>query len=308
MPDSPDSAPEPKASRQKVFLAADRILRSGRRPTVHAVRELLGGGSPNSVTAYINDWYRELGGRLTAQEASIDSVPPEAVSLLAALWRLARSDDHAQPDAKSDVGRRLLEMERVSLSAQISALETLNAELQRHRASAELSLADARALLARREAAFDEMQVQLAGLTKSLAAARMNLEVEKSRREMRPTRQPRTERQRFPARRIRLMKLKQAKARLPGGTRSKKRTARQPNKATRSEAPPTRRSPLETALLRPARWARRIARAFTPIDHAASGSFDVAVGPGGWRPVRAVSPPTRGRSGRSLASARARRF
>ena len=62
-----ESAQEPKASRVRVYQAADRILQSGRRPTVEGVREILHGRPRNSVTAYINDWYGKLGGRLAVQ-------------------------------------------------------------------------------------------------------------------------------------------------------------------------------------------------------------------------------------------------
>ena len=87
-----EATPEPKASRVRVFQAADRILRSGRRPTVEAIRELVGGGSPNSVTAYIQDWYQELGSRLVATEEPLVGFPREAVSLLGELWRIAVAD------------------------------------------------------------------------------------------------------------------------------------------------------------------------------------------------------------------------
>ena len=80
MADRRDSAREPKGSRVRVCQAADRVLRSGRRPTVEGIRELLGGGSPNSVTAYLNDWCRELGGWLVAAETPPACFPAEAVS------------------------------------------------------------------------------------------------------------------------------------------------------------------------------------------------------------------------------------
>jgi hypothetical protein len=68
MPNPPEPAPEPKASRARVWQMCDRILQSGGRPIVEGVRELLGGGSPNAVTADINDWYRDRGSRLAGAE------------------------------------------------------------------------------------------------------------------------------------------------------------------------------------------------------------------------------------------------
>ncbi len=173
-----EATPEPKASRVRVFQAADRILRSGRRPTVEAIRELLGGGSPNSVTAYIQDWYQELGSRLVATEEPLTGFPREAVSLMGELWRIAAAGrGGGQVGVADDANRRVLEAERGSLLAQITALEVLNQELQHHRASAERSLAEARALLARREVALEEERAQNAELQLLLATTRVELEV-----------------------------------------------------------------------------------------------------------------------------------
>jgi hypothetical protein len=190
VPNFPEKASEPKASRVRVWQAADRILRSGRRPTVEGVRELLGGGSPNSVTAYINDWYRELGGRLAAAETPLAGFPTDAVSLLTELWRLASKDQPGTRTSVSedDAASRLIVAERDALEAEAKSLQTLNQELQRHRAGAEKSLAEARALLARREAALDEERSRTAALEAALAQTRLELEVTLERQRLAPAR------------------------------------------------------------------------------------------------------------------------
>lgn len=179
MADRSDSAREPKASRIRVWQAADRVLRSGRRPTVEGIRELLGGGSPNSVTAYLNDWYRELGGRLIAAETPLAGFPAEAVSLMTELWRIAATDQRGvgKADADADTASRASDAERDALRAEAKALQTLNQELQRHRASVEKSLAETRALLVRREAALEEERSEATAREQSLVQTRMELEV-----------------------------------------------------------------------------------------------------------------------------------
>jgi hypothetical protein len=77
--------------------------------------------------------------------------------------------------------------ERNSLEAETKALQTLNQELQRLRAAAEKSLAEARALLCRREAALEEERSRAASLDQALARARMELEVLLERRRLGPT-------------------------------------------------------------------------------------------------------------------------
>jgi len=188
MGDRGDSAPEPKASRVRVWQAADRVLRSGRRPTVEGIRELLGGGSPNSVTAYLNDWYRELGGRLVAAETPLAGFPAEAVSLMTELWRLAGADQRGAGKSDPDTAGRASDAERDALRAEAKALLTLNQELQRHRASVEKSLAETRALLMRREAALEEGRAEAAAREQSLVQTRMELEIALERLRLAPSR------------------------------------------------------------------------------------------------------------------------
>jgi chromosome segregation ATPase len=130
------------------------------------------------VTAYIQDWYQELGSRLVATEEPLVGFPREAVSLLGELWRIAVADrSGGQVAAAEDANISVLEAERGSLLAQIAALEVLNRELQHHRASAERSLAEARALLSRREGAVESGREQIAVLEQALATSRTELEV-----------------------------------------------------------------------------------------------------------------------------------
>jgi len=129
------------------------------------------------VTAYIQDWYQELGERLNTTEKPLAGFPKEAISLLSELWRIAATNRAGnQMAVADDADRRLLEAERDSLLAQNKALEVLNQELQRHRASAERSLAEARALLSRREGALEVGREQIAKLETALVTARMEVE------------------------------------------------------------------------------------------------------------------------------------
>jgi hypothetical protein len=142
------------------------------------------------VTSYLNDWYRELGTRLASAEAPLAGLPAAAVTLLTELWRLANAArGEVSREVEDDASARLWETERGFLQAQAKALETLNQELQRHRASAEKSLAETRALLARREAALDEERSRTASLDQALAQARLDLEVALERQRIAPARE-----------------------------------------------------------------------------------------------------------------------
>ena len=169
----------------RVWQAAERILTSGRRPTVSGVREVLGGGSPNSVSAYLDDWYRELGSRLSAAETTVPGIPADAVALLAELWRIASR----APGPHDDAADQLKEAERSALEADRKSLDVLNQELKRQRAMAEKAAADTRALLNRREAALEEERSRAQQLEQEIAGTRLELEIALERvRLMRPKR------------------------------------------------------------------------------------------------------------------------
>jgi hypothetical protein len=85
-----------KAGRAQVFAAADEILVGGRRPTIETIQVRLGGGSPNSIVAYLKEWYAELGERLARTEAPAEGLTSEvhraALDLQRALVRQRPSD------------------------------------------------------------------------------------------------------------------------------------------------------------------------------------------------------------------------
>ena len=92
-----------KAGRAQVFAAADEILVGGRRPTIEAIQARLGGGSPNSIVAYLKEWYAELGERLAHTDAPAEGLTPEvhqaALDLQRALARQRPST--ARPNRSS---------------------------------------------------------------------------------------------------------------------------------------------------------------------------------------------------------------
>lgn len=178
---TPTSPRIPKASRSKVWEAADAILLgTGERPTVEAIRQRLGGGSPNSVTAYLNEWYRELAERLSAADAPIEGLPIAALALLRDLWRVAREGQGTGKSTIQDTDG-LTEAELGALKAQVKALETLNQELRRHRATTEKALIEAKALLSHRDATAAEDRDRLVELEVALTAARLEVEVLRGR-------------------------------------------------------------------------------------------------------------------------------
>ena len=70
-----------------VHTAADALVAAGERPTVERIRAHLGTGSPNTVTRWLETWWRALGLRLDGHQARLHlPEAPEAVARAAGQW------------------------------------------------------------------------------------------------------------------------------------------------------------------------------------------------------------------------------
>ncbi len=74
--------------------AADEIVALGDRPTVERVRALLGTGSPNTVTRYLETWWKSLGDRLKPERPNLNNAPAALAQLAGEWWALAQ--EHAR--------------------------------------------------------------------------------------------------------------------------------------------------------------------------------------------------------------------
>lgn len=84
----------PRITREQVFAAAWELATEGHRPTIERVRMRLGGGvprgSPNTVNAWLNEWWSYLALRLRDNPgAAIPALPERVSGALEALWNEA---------------------------------------------------------------------------------------------------------------------------------------------------------------------------------------------------------------------------
>lgn len=141
-----------KAGREQVLAAADGILWAGQRPTIEAIQARLGGGSPNSIVAYLKEWYSELGERLAHVEAPAEGLLPDVHRAALALQRAIQSNQNA--DVESDSTDSLIR----SLRAEVASQKLLLDEVRAQRGRDQQALADARALLMQKDDQLQELQ------------------------------------------------------------------------------------------------------------------------------------------------------
>lgn len=72
-----------------VHTAADELVANGERPTVERVRAHLGTGSPNTVTRWLDTWWKNLGVRLQPKRPDLKDAPAVLAELAGQWWALA---------------------------------------------------------------------------------------------------------------------------------------------------------------------------------------------------------------------------
>jgi hypothetical protein len=83
------AAPAGTLTTIEVRRAADALLRQGVKPSVAAVREFLGGGSPNTIAPFLMKYWESLGERLQAGPDALEHVPEALARVTEHFWRRA---------------------------------------------------------------------------------------------------------------------------------------------------------------------------------------------------------------------------
>ena len=178
-----------------VWSAADALLLEGARPTIERVRQKIGRGSPNTVSPYLETWFRSLGARIKdpGAFAVAPAVPDPVAQAAAHFWEAAMAEARAEQAQLYRERLEALARDGETLAADAERLQRREAGLaQREQdlqealrvATSQLAAAEDRLLAAeqqrrQRDEQFEQQQRQLAdarGVAQGLLA-----EAEKSR-------------------------------------------------------------------------------------------------------------------------------
>lgn len=154
----------------QVNAAAKALVLERRRPTVEAIRQHLGTGSPNTITRMLNVWWVEIADRLDEQVASLKfpAAPPEVVQHASALWEAACTASRGHAEQQLADEHAALATEREAVHAELAALRAQlgDARADQRRLVEALAAADAQGLERERQrtdalAQRDRVQQQL---------------------------------------------------------------------------------------------------------------------------------------------------
>jgi chromosome segregation ATPase len=160
-----------------VWQAADALLLEGARPTIERVRVKIGRGSPNTVTPYLETWFRSLGARITDPMAfAAPPALPNPISEAAQhFWEAALAAARAEGAAALEADRaefaaasRKLDDERAQLRTD---LDRINAQLQAKEEATEIL----RAHLSESQRRAEALSTELEARDRSIADHRSQL-------------------------------------------------------------------------------------------------------------------------------------
>ena len=107
-----------------MWQAADALLLEGARPTIERVRQKVGRGSPNTVSPYLDTWFRKLGARIKDPMAfSAPPAIPDPVHQAALhFWETALATARAQLVGELEAQRATLGDEQRAATEEKAAL------------------------------------------------------------------------------------------------------------------------------------------------------------------------------------------
>lgn len=123
-----------------VQRAADALLRQGTKPSVAAIREQMGGGSPNTITPLLARYWESLGKRLGAESESLERVPEALARVTELMWRRALEEARARlkslgEEKDSGIGLVALQEQVMALSVALAEARAREGEQLAHLAA-----------------------------------------------------------------------------------------------------------------------------------------------------------------------------
>ena len=151
-------------SETDVWNACDALLLEGARPTIERVRQKIGSGSPNTVSQFLDTWFKHLGGRIKDPGAfsAPPGIPDPIVQAAKHFWEVAMAQSRLDFDERLHDGLA-------------SAVANVEAEKDRA-AQASAAAFEATAKAARLQAELVEQAQLLDRTLQELAAERARLE------------------------------------------------------------------------------------------------------------------------------------
>lgn len=161
-----------------VWTAADALLLEGARPTIERVRQKIGRGSPNTVSPYLETWFRALGARIKdpGAFAAPAAVPDPVAQAASHFWEAALSEARAQQEQAYRGRWEELAREGEQLASDAEQLQQREAQLAHREQDLQEALRVATSQLAAAEDRLQSAEQQLRQRDELLRRNQLQLE------------------------------------------------------------------------------------------------------------------------------------
>lgn len=105
-----------KTTKEQVFTAADELLSEGVKPSQQLIRERIGRGSATTIHRALNEWWIDVGERLSRVGSAQTNVPMPVQKALDDLWRVASKQASVQQKSHEEVLLKRISGERSELA------------------------------------------------------------------------------------------------------------------------------------------------------------------------------------------------
>lgn len=163
-------------SENDVWKACDALLLEGARPTIERVRQKIGSGSPNTVSPFLETWFKHLGGRIKDPGAfsAPSDVPDPVLQAAKHFWEAALAETRRDFDQRLSDGM-------AAAVANVEAEKERAAQSDAAAFEATNKLAHVQAQLAEQLATIETERLARATAAADLANARSEIEKLESR-------------------------------------------------------------------------------------------------------------------------------
>lgn len=106
-----------KTTKEQVFIAADELLSEGVKPSQLLIRERIGRGSATTIHRALNEWWIDVGERLS-RVGPETSIPMPVQKALDDLWRIALKQSSIKQKDQEDALLKRISGERTALEVE----------------------------------------------------------------------------------------------------------------------------------------------------------------------------------------------
>jgi hypothetical protein len=164
-----------------VFRTAEKLLKAGKRPTVAAVREEIG-GSNSTIAPLMDEWWKDLSQRFAGGPAAMDRIPASLAHVVEGLYLQVLADARVRSRQELSAASQSSERQKMDLEVRSHVISLREAELEERIRTHERKLLETESEIRALTVMLKKEQASRASVESRLTEAQVSLEKATRRR------------------------------------------------------------------------------------------------------------------------------